>query len=235
VAEDRVRILIVEDEQSLREGLVDLVSGDGHEVEAVGDGPAAVERGTGVTFDLVVLDLRLPGMDGLEVCRRLRLVRPELPVLMLTARGGEEATVTGFAAGADDYVCKPFAARELLARIRALGRRTGDARAEDEVIEVDGCRIDLARHQVDRESERVNLTPREVGILRWLYRHRRRAVSRAELLERVWGASAELQTRTVDMTVAKLRRKVEHDAASPRIVVTVTGVGYAWGPGHGGA
>jgi DNA-binding response OmpR family regulator len=224
-----MRILVVEDEQRLREGLVDLLTAAGHEVQAVGDGRAAVDVGTGSGFDLVLLDLMLPQLDGIEVCRRLRQARPSLPILMLTARGAEDDKVAGFAAGADDYVTKPFGVRELLARIDAFARRASSAPAEPEILELDGCTLDLGRHRAVRAGDEVHLTAREVGILRWLHRHRLRAVPRSELLERVWGTSGDLQTRTVDMTIAKLRQKIERDAADPKIVVTVTGVGYAWG------
>lgn len=226
-----VRVLIVEDEASLREGLIDLLGGAGHEVEAVAEGQAAIELGSGEPFDLVLLDLMLPDLDGIEVCQRLREVKPVVPILMLTARGAEADKVAGLGAGADDYVTKPFGARELLARIDALARRAAAAPAEPEVVEQDGCCIDLNRLQARRGEVTIALTPREVGIVRWLYRHRNRAVSRGELLERVWGASSDLQTRTVDMTVAKLRQKIELDPAAPRLVVTVTGVGYIWGQG----
>jgi DNA-binding response OmpR family regulator len=226
-----MRVLVVEDERRLREGLVDLLSAAGHEVTAVGDGRAAVDTGTGSSFDLVLLDLMLPQLDGIEVCRRLRQARPSLPILMLTARGAEDDKVAGFAAGADDYVTKPFGVRELLARIDAFARRASTAPAEPEVLEADGCTLDLGRHRASRDGDEVHLTAREVGILRWLHRHRSRAVSRSELLERVWGTAGDLQTRTVDMTIAKLRQKIERDPADPRIVVTVTGAGYAWGDG----
>ncbi|MCU0304447.1 MAG: response regulator transcription factor [Thermoanaerobaculales bacterium] len=224
-----MRILIVEDEQRLRDGLVDLLSAAGHEVTAIGDGRSAVEVGTATGFDLVLLDLMLPQLDGIEVCRRLRQARPALPILMLTARGSETDKVAGFAAGADDYVTKPFGVRELLARVDAFARRASAAPAEPELVELDGCTLDLGRHLASRDGRETHLTAREVGILRWLHRQRRRTVSRAELLERVWGTSGDLQTRTVDMTIAKLRQKIERDPAEPRIVVTVTGAGYAWG------
>ncbi len=224
-----MKILIVEDEQRLREGLVDLLSAADHEVIAVEDGRVAVETGTAESFDLVLLDLMLPQMDGIEVCRRLRQVRPDLPILMLTARGSEEDKVAGFAAGADDYVTKPFGIRELLARIDAFARRASASPSEPEIIEIDGCTMDLGRHEATRDDEPAHLTAREVGILRWLHRQRNRAVPRSELLERVWGTSGDLQTRTVDMTIAKLRQKIERDPTEPRIVVTVTGTGYAWG------
>ncbi len=224
-----MRILIVEDERTLREGLHDLLAAAGHQVEAAADGPSGLEMGTHGSFDLVVLDLMLPGLDGLEVCRRLRLSRPDLQILMLTARGSEDDKVAGLSAGADDYVSKPFGVRELLARVEAFSRRTDRQPAAEEIVEIADCRIDLGRHIVQRSGESVALTPREVGILRWLYLHRTRAVSRSELLEKIWGASGDLQTRTVDMTIAKLRQKIERDPADPEIVVTVTGTGYAWG------
>jgi DNA-binding response OmpR family regulator len=201
-----MRILIIEDERALRDGLVDLLSAAGHEVVAHEQGKPAVDAGTHQTFDLVLLDLMLPDIDGIEVCQRLRRARPALPILMLTARGSENDKVAGLDAGADDYLTKPFAVRELLARINALGRRATAAPSDPEIIEADGCAIDLGRH-------------------------RARAVSRAELLERVWGSSGELQTRTVDMTIANLRQKLERDPSEPCILLTVTGAGYAWGEG----
>jgi DNA-binding response OmpR family regulator len=224
-----MRVLIVEDERPLREGLQDLLAAAGHEPVTAADGPTGLDLATEEQFDLVLLDLMLPGMDGLEVCRSLRQVRPELPILMLTARGSEDDKVAGFEAGADDYVAKPFGVRELLARVDAFARRAQRAPTQAEIIECCGCRFDFGRHQVQREGEVLSLTPREVGILRWLYLHRNRAVSRSELLEQVWGVSGDMQTRTVDMTIAKLRQKIERDPAAPEVVLTVTGVGYAWG------
>jgi len=224
-----MRILIVEDERTLREGLIDLLSAAGHNVVAHENGRSAVDCGTREAFDLVLLDLMLPDLDGVEVCRRLRRARPSLPILMLTARGSEDDKVAGLEAGADDYLTKPFSVRELLARIQALGRRATSVPAEPEILEADGCVIDLGRLEVDRGGATVSLTPREAGILRWIHRHRARAVSRSELLERIWGTSADLQTRTVDMTIANLRQKIERDPTDPRIVLTVKGAGYAWG------
>jgi len=222
-----VRILVVEDEASLRDGLVDLLEGDDHAVTAVGDGVAGVETGLREPFDLVVLDLMLPRLDGLEVCRRLRAARPGVPILMLTARGSEDDKVRGLVQGADDYVTKPFSARELLARVRVLGRRAPVGEALDEV-QVDGATIDLARMVVVRDGDFITLTPREVGIVRWLYRHRDRVVSRAELLEHVFGQRGDLQTRAVDMAIAVLRKKLEADPEKPTVIVSVKGAGYAW-------
>src|SRR4051812_48585251 len=144
-----VRILVVEDEAALRDGIVDLLSGDGHEVTAASDGVMGLEAGLRDPFDVVVLDLMMPRLDGMEVCRRLRAARPGTPILMLTARGSEDDKVRGLMEGADDYVTKPFSARELLARVRVLGRRTPQGESLDEV-HVDGATIDLARMVVVR-------------------------------------------------------------------------------------
>ena len=218
---------MVEDEPSLREGIVDLLKADGHDITAVGDGVAGVETGLRDPFDLVVLDLMLPRLDGMEVCRRLRAARPGTPILMLTARGSEDDKVRGLMEGADDYVTKPFSARELLARVRVLGRRTPPGDSLDE-LQIDGAVIDLARMVVVRGDNRTTLTPREVGIVRWLHRHQDRVVSRAELLEQVFGQRGDLQTRAVDMAIAVLRKKVEADPAKPTLIVSVKGAGYAW-------
>jgi DNA-binding response OmpR family regulator len=226
-----MHVLIVEDEKTLREGLVDLLEGDGHQVQVAADGETGLEMGTDPRVEFVLLDLMLPKLDGVSVCRRLRDARPRLPILMLTARGGEDEKVLGLQAGADDYVTKPFGSRELLARIEALGRRARTSPEPPQTIETDGCRIDIGRLVANRDDRKVTLTAREANILRWLHEHRTRAVSRAELLTEVWGASAEQQTRTVDMTIANLRQKIETDPSDPRIVVTVKGVGYAWGTG----
>jgi DNA-binding response OmpR family regulator len=224
-----VRILLVEDEANLREGIVDLLEGDGHAVTAAGDGVTGVETGLREPFDLVVLDLMLPRLDGMEVCRRLRAARPGMPILMLTARGSEDDKVRGLVEGADDYVTKPFSARELLARVRVLGRRAPSGESLDQV-QVDGVVIDLSRMVVVRGNERITLTPREIGIVRWLYRHKHRVVSRTELLEQVFGRRGDLQTRAVDMAIAVLRKKLEADPAHPTLIVSVKGAGYAWGP-----
>jgi len=226
-----MRVLVVEDETMLREGLVDLLEGAGHEVVSVADGLEASVVGAAERFDMVLLDLTLPRVDGLEVCRRLRLARPALPVLMLTARAGELDKVEGLRTGADDYVTKPFSPRELLARIAVFERRMASLPAAPEAIESDGCRFDFGRCVARRGEHDMTLTAREVGLLRWLHRHAGRAVTRAELLEHVWGVSKNMETRTVDVTVANLRKKIERDAKAPRVVVSVKGVGYAWGDG----
>ena len=157
------------------------------------------------------------------------MARPALPILILTARGSEQDRVKGLQAGADDYLTKPFGSAELLARIDALRRRAAIAPSDAERVEIDGCVLDLGRCLAHRSGDPLPLTAREVGILRWLHRHRARAVPRTELLQMIWGASDEIETRTVDMTIANLRQKIEREPAEPRIIVTVKGIGYAWG------
>ncbi len=212
---------------ALREGLRDLMVGDGHQVKSVGDGAAALELGIREPFDVVLLDLMLPKLNGIEVCRRLRAARPSMSILMLTARGEEDDKVAGLGEGADDYVTKPFAARELLARVRALGRRhLGNEGAE--VIRIGALTLDLAQLQGDREGETFRLTAREAGIIRLLYRSRPNPVSRAELLEAVWGSRGDLETRAVDMAIATLRKKIETLASRPQMLLTIKGAGYCW-------
>jgi DNA-binding response OmpR family regulator len=228
-----MRILVVEDEAVLREGLMELLASRSHEVEGVanaesawsllGEGEAAI-----CPFDLVLLDWMLPGMDGREFCRRLRKAHVEVGVLMLTARGSEKDKIDGLRDGADDYLTKPFGSGELLARIESLSRRLPQA-SRSLQIEVDGCHLDLGRCSARRDDDEVSLTAREGAILRLLWQHRQRAVGRDELLEKVWRAPGDLQTRSVDMAMVKLRQKIERDPADPRIVTTVKGVGYAWG------
>jgi len=223
-----VRILVIEDEAGLRDGIVDLLKGDGHVVTAAADGVTGLETGLRELFDLVVLDLMLPRLDGMEVCRRLRAARPGMPIVMLTARASEDDKVRGLVEGADDYVTKPFSARELLARVRAIGRRAPAGDSLDE-IQLENAVIDLARMAVIRGDQCISLTPREVGIVRWLYRHKGRVVSRAELLEHVFGQRGDLQTRAVDVAIGVLRKKLEADPAAPTVIVSVKGAGYAWG------
>ena len=217
-------ILVVEDERSLRDGLCDLLAGAGHVVEVASDGRAAVELGLARAFDVVVLDLMLPKLDGVEVCRRLRAARPGMAILMLTARQSLDDKVRGLGEGADDYMTKPFQARELLARVAALGRRHLGGK-DAERIDIDGVEIDLSILTVRAPAGTVSLTAREAGILRVLYRNRERAVSRAELLETVWGSRPDLVTRAVDMAIATLRKKLP-----VAVIDTVVGIGYRWAP-----
>lgn len=209
--------------------MTDLLSEAGHSVESASDGERGLARASDPSIEFLLLDLMLPKLDGIEVCRRVRELRPALPILMLTALGSEDDAVRGLSAGADDYVTKPFGTRELLARVESLSRRATLEAGVPLSLTVGELHIDLGRCRAERHGKTIGLTAREVGILRFLHQHRSRAVQRSELLEYVWGHSVELQTRTVDMTIANLRQKIEIDPGEPRIVVTVKGVGYAWG------
>ena len=232
VSAPAARVLVVEDDPTIREVVVRYLEREGLEVEAVGDGRDALEAAARQWPDLVVLDLMLPGIDGLEVCRRLR-ARGPVPVIMLTARGDEEDRVLGLELGADDYVVKPFSPRELTARVRAVLRRAGTPdgpeRLDVEVIEAGGLRLDLRAREVRRDEEIVTVTAREFDLLAHFARHPRRAFSREELLERVWGYSFG-DTATVTVHVRRLREKIEADASQPAHLVTVWGVGYRWDP-----
>jgi two-component system, OmpR family, alkaline phosphatase synthesis response regulator PhoP len=223
-----MRVLIVEDETSLREALIDLLEGAGHEAVAHSDGENGCAVGLSESFDLALLDVMLPGMDGIELCSQLTAAKPNMGIILLTAKGSEEDKVRGLGVGADDYVTKPFGAHELLARIEAVGRRTAASSGPEHLV-LDGCELDLGMCRATREDRMQSLTAREAEILRYLHRNRTRAVSRGDLLEDVWEAPRDLQTRTVDMTIAKLRQKIERNPSQPRIVLTVKGVGYALG------
>jgi DNA-binding response OmpR family regulator len=232
VTEDPAHVLVVEDDRTVSEVVVRYLEREGLTVEAVADGPAALAAAARRWPDLVVLDLMLPGIDGLEVCRRLRADAP-VPVIMLTARGDEDDRVVGLELGADDYVGKPFSPRELTARVKAVLRRaagplrTGDT--EIDRIEAGEVTIDVAAREVHRSGEPVTLTAREFDLLVHLAARPRRAFRREELLEQVWGYTYG-DTATVTVHVRRLREKLETDPSSPRHLVTVWGVGYRWDP-----
>jgi DNA-binding response OmpR family regulator len=221
-AGDRMRVLVASVDAGRRERLVALLEAE-HEVTVAADGGAALAAAARESFDLILLDL-----PDLEVCARLRHDRPAQPILVLAQGESPEARVAALRAGADDSMSAPFAGSQMIARVDALARRARLVAADPRVIEADGCRIDLDQLRAVRTTE-VALTAREAAILAWLYRHRGRAVTRPELLASVWGVSPTMATRTVDVTVAKLRKKIERDPAAPRIVVGVKSVGYAWG------
>ena len=177
----------------------------------------------------------MPDLDGYAVLRALRqdARTAAIPLIFLTAKVERQDVRQGMALGADDYVTKPFSPKELLARVEALGRRIRFKPEEPEILEVNGCRFDFGRCEIKRGNEITALTPREVGILRWMHQHRNRVVTRSELLENIWGMKSDIETRTVDMTIANLRQKIEEDPANPKIIVSVKGLGYSWAPSSG--
>jgi two-component system, OmpR family, response regulator ResD len=225
------RVLVVEDDATVREVVERYLEREGIVVDAVADGLVALEHAASCWPDLVVLDLMLPGIDGLEVCRRLR-ARAPVPVIMLTARGDEDDRVIGLELGADDYIAKPFSPRELTLRVQAVLRRasgavpTGQDRARIAVGELD---IDVPSREVFRSGARLALTAREFDLLVHFATHPRRVLRREELLEEVWGFSYG-DTATVTVHVRRLREKIEGEPAAPKHLTTVWGVGYRWDP-----
>ncbi|MBW0103761.1 response regulator transcription factor [Pseudonocardia sp. KRD291] len=210
-------VVLAEDDAAIAEPLSRALQREGYEVQVVGDGLAALEHVGRVPVDLLVLDLGLPGMDGLEVCRRIRTDFADLPVLMLTARTDEVDFVVGLDAGADDYVSKPFRLAELLARVRALLRR----RTQD-VVEVDGLRMELSGRRVLLEGDEVTLANKEFELLRVLMLHSGQVVTREEILHTVWGDADMKSSKTLDMHMSWLRRKI----GGERRIATVRGVGF---------
>jgi DNA-binding response OmpR family regulator len=225
---DSATILLVDDEESLQKLLTFPLARDGFRVVPAHDGEEALDRFAQERVDLVVLDVMLPKLDGLEVCRRLRATS-SVPILMLTARDDELDKVLGLELGADDYMTKPFSVREFRSRVRALLRRASAPRHEpgaDEVIEADGLRIDPGRRRVDVRGDEVTLTYVEFEILRAMAERPGRVYTRQALLERLWGDSDYRDPRTIDVHVRHLREKLEQDPRRPEYIFTVRGVGY---------
>jgi two-component system, OmpR family, alkaline phosphatase synthesis response regulator PhoP len=222
------RLLLVEDEAGLVLTLTDRFRREGYAIEHAGDGPSGLERASAESFDLVILDVMLPGMDGFEVCRGLRHRGIGVPVIMLTARGHVADKVSGLKLGADDYVTKPFEMVELLARVEARLRRPTEApeRITSPSFRFGDVTIDFRSAEVTRGGTAVDLSAREYRLLQYLVDHRGAIVSREELLKEVWGYDSTPLTRTVDVHVAWLRQKLEPNARRPTYIQTVHGMGY---------
>jgi DNA-binding response OmpR family regulator len=223
----RRRILFVEDEAAFAVGMRDRLESEGYEVEWAQAGQAGYEMALARPFDLIVLDIMLPGKNGFDICRDLRREGINAPVLMLTARGEVVDRVVGLKLGADDYVQKNCEPVELMARIEALLRRSGGAAVlTGERAEFDDLRIDLRKHEVTRAGKRLILSPVEFRLLGYLLERRGAVVTREELLENVWSVSGDTLSRTVDVHIAGLRKKIEADPRYPRLLLTVKGAGY---------
>ncbi|MGH3032335.1 MAG: response regulator [Gaiellaceae bacterium] len=230
---DPVTVLLVDDEESIQKLLTYPLEREGYRVVHAGDGEEALERFVEAPVDLVVLDLMLPRLGGLEVCRRMRKVESAVPIIMLTARGDEVDKVVGLEIGADDYITKPFSIREFMSRVRALLRRAQlpPAAAKTGVIEGDGLRIDTAKRTVDVRGEPVDLTYLEFELLRTLAANPGRVFSRATLLQDLWGGAEYRDPRTIDVHVRHLREKIERDPGDPEFIFTVRGAGYRFREG----
>lgn len=224
------RILVVEDDAAIRRGLADCLKFGGYEPLEAADGQAGLDAALSRDVDLVLLDLLMPRMDGLTVLREVRVAKPSLPVIVLTAKGEEQDRVKGLRAGADDYVVKPFSATELIARVEAVLRRSAERPQAVAKLRIRGREIDLERREVRHHADPAHadaLTEKEALVLRYLAMNRTRAVSREELLSRVWGLDPRgMHTRTVDMAVARLREVLRDDASEPSVILTVRGKGY---------
>jgi two-component system response regulator RegX3 len=221
-------VLIVEDEESLADPLAFLLRKEGFEATVVADGPSALAEFERGGADIVLLDLMLPGMSGTDVCKQLR-ARSSVPVIMVTARDSEIDKVVGLELGADDYVTKPYSARELIARIRAVLRRGADAEDSaiaDGVLEAGPVRMDVERHVVSVNGSQITLPLKEFDLLEYLMRNSGRVLTRGQLIDRVWGADYVGDTKTLDVHVKRLRSKIEADPANPVHLVTVRGLGY---------
>jgi two-component system response regulator RegX3 len=220
-------ILVVEDEPTLRETLAEALESDGFAVQSAPDGPSAVTRFREAKPDLVLLDLMLPGLSGIDVCRIIR-AESTVPIVMLTARDSEVDKVVGLELGADDYVTKPFSLRELSARIRAIFRRDDQLRASPTppTVNLGGVTVDLAGHRILHDGRDVPVKPKVFELLAFLLRHPGQVMTRDQLLEHVWGYDYPGETRTVDVHVHWLRTAIEPDPANPTLVQTIRGVGY---------
>src|SRR5579884_3231936 len=217
-------VLVVEDDPRIARVVERALTDKGHKVEVAFDGLSGLTSAERGTHDLVVLDWMLPEMDGLEVARELRRQRVRTPILMLTARDAVPDRVRGLDAGADDYLVKPFALDELLARVRALGRRAGEITGDD-LLRAGDLTVDLARREVRRGEREIELTPREFDLLRYLLRHQGRVLTKDQILEHVWGYDSEATSNVVEIYIHYLREKIDRDQPRP-LIRTVRGVGY---------
>ncbi|WP_196139584.1 response regulator transcription factor [Aliikangiella sp. G2MR2-5] len=223
------KILIVEDEEAIRSGLIDVFVYHGYQVDSSADGREGLDKVLAGQYDLILLDVMLPSMNGFDICQAIREKDKAQPIIMLTAKNAEEDVIQGFSLGADDYVAKPFSVAQLVLRVKAVLRRTGKTEEAVQNIRLSAEReVDLTNLSVTAGKENIALTKREAEVIQYLFVNRQRPVSREELLEKVWGYSKELEleTRTVDIHIAKIRRKIEVDPKEACFLLTIRGAGY---------
>ena len=225
----KTRLLIVEDEEAIRSGLIDVFVFHGYDVDTAEDGDTGLKKALGGQYDLILLDVMLPGINGFDICERIRQQDREQPIIMLTAKSTDDDVIQGLSLGADDYVAKPFSITQLVLRVEAVLRRSLPQSADDHHITLaDDHVVDTQNLEGRRDGHTQAFTRREMDILQYLHRHHERPVSRDELLNKVWGygRNLNLETRTVDIHIAKLRRKIEPEPATPQHLITVRGAGY---------
>lgn len=220
------KILIVEDEPAMVAGLRDNFEYEGYEVISAGDGVTGLERALKDSPDLVVLDVMMPRMSGLDVCKQLKAQRPAVPIIMLTARGQEIDKVVGLELGADDYVTKPFSVRELMARVKAVLRRSSSTLPAQEIYRFSDVEVNVRSNEVRRNGELIDLSSKEFALLAYFIAHPVETLSRDRLLDAVWGYENYPSTRTVDTHIVHLRQKLEPNPEEPRFILTVHGSGY---------
>lgn len=224
----KINILIVEDEEAIRTGLIDVFVYHGYEVECAADGKSGLKMALSGRHDLILLDIMLPGINGFEVCQKIRERDRDQPIIMLTAKTGDEDIIQGLSLGADDYVGKPFSVAQLVLRVQAVLRRSRIGQELDNRIRLGDMEVDCINLNGRRGDADIPFTRREIEILQYLNSNQDRPVPRDELLNKLWGYGRDLniETRTVDIHIAKLRRKIETDPAQPEYLVTVRGAGY---------
>lgn len=225
----KLRILIVEDEVAIREGLIDVFVYHGYDVDFSGDGAEGLKKAQTGQFDLILLDVMLPSLNGFEICNQIRQQDPEQAIIMLTAKSSDEDIIEGLSLGADDYVAKPFSVAQLVLRVQSVLRRSHKLANQNQQIKLaDDVVIDCQNFSGNKGNESLSFTSREIDILQYLQANSERPVSRDELLNKVWGYAkdVDLETRTVDIHIAKLRRKIEPDPSQPSYLTTVRGAGY---------
>jgi len=220
------KILIIEDEESILMALEDNLRLEGYEVACAEDGEQGFSMAREQEFDLIILDIMLPKMDGFEVCKQLRKEGIGTPILMLTAKSQEIDKVLGLELGADDYVTKPFSPRELLARIKALLRRKNQFHQEKQSFRFGDFKVDFGKYEAKKGGKIIYLTAKEFSLLHFLIQNKDKVLSRDVILDEVWGRDVYIQTRTVDKHIAELRKKIEDDASSPEHIIGIRGVGY---------
>ena len=219
------KILLVEDEESFREGLSFMLSKEGYEVITANNGNDAVSQFEQHGADLVLLDVMLPGLSGLDVCKKLRTMT-KVPIIMLTAKDTELDKVLGLEIGADDYITKPFSSRELLARVKAILRRVGGVEEKTSVLEIGPVRVDTERHLVTVDGVEQSLPLKEFDLLVYLMQNAGRVLTRVQLIDRIWGSDYFGDTKTLDVHVKRIRSRIEKDEANPKFIQTIRGLGY---------
>lgn len=220
-------ILVIEDEPEMQRGLRDNLEFEGYDVQIIGDGNKGLEAIQKKPYDLILLDVMLPGISGFDICRKVRTEGNKTPIIMLTAKGEEVDKVLGLEFGADDYITKPFSLRELLARVKAVLRRSpAEQHFSEPTITVGLLKADLDTYTATKKGKPVRMTSKDFEILRYLWKHQQQVISRDDLLKNVWGYDESISSRTVDNFIVKLRKNVEKDPANPKHIITIHGTGY---------